>query len=321
MTNDVEAQLKAELRELCQRWGLRRPRLRDHIGGHIGAWATVSRTISDEDARQQIVRALARLPPDDFPETDRVIVRAAMALDGDFQFSSLGKRTAFLAEELKVSPRTARRRIDIVLDRLAAVIASAIDPDDLDTGWAVERLAALVRLDGDEPEVIERRTITATRAGLQRIRTRFTLPVLPSHADASRKVEARILQGARITAERRVGNGHFEHVLELPQALDRGEELTYEMSYRVVDGQPIRPYYAMVPSIACAALNVKIRFAVGREPRMVWLLDRLHHRALLDLDVPPGPIVEVDGAGEVGANFTALRPGFGYGIAWSATEP
>lgn len=317
MANGVEDEVKAELRQLCHGRAMRRPRLHNHIGGNLRAWATVSGRISDDDARQQIIRTLDRLSVDELPPSEKLIVDAAMALQPDFHFPNLQARTEVLAERLAVSARTARRRIDDVLDRLAHLIANAIDPDDLDSGWALERMNALVRLDGAEPEVIEQRTITATRAGLRRISARFSLPREQLAPDESREVHAQVLHGARIIEEHRDGKGHFRHVLELPHSLARGEDLTYTMAYRVVDGYPIRPYYALVPVIACATFAVRIRFAPGREPRSVWLIESAHYQALADLTAPSTPTIEPDGASEVGASFTGLRPGFGYGIAWT----
>lgn len=316
MVNGVEDEVRAELRRLCRGWATRRTRLHDHIGGNVCEWATVSARVSDDDARLRISRALDRLSADELPSSDKLIIGAAMALRPDFHFSSLRTRTEVLAERLTVSPRTARRRIGEALDRLAHLIANAIDPNDLESGWALDHMGALVRLDGAEPEMIEQRTITATRAGLRRISARFSLAREPPAACEAREVDAQVLQGARIVEEHRDGKGHFRHVLELPHSLDRGEALTYTMAYRVVDGRPIRPYFAMVPTVECGAFDVRIRFAAGREPRAVWLVDRVHYQALADLTTPSAPALELDGAGEVRAVFANLRPGFGYGIAW-----
>jgi len=316
----AEEDLRAEFRALCRGWGVQRSGLRDAVGDAIRRWADVPNAASDADVRSRITRALGRIPDQELPEAHRMLVRVALALDPDCRFSTLRNRTETVATRLTVSPRTARRRIEDAFDRLAHAAITAVGPEDPDphpdTGWVVESMGALVRLDCEHPEVIERRTIVATAATVHRISARFSLPREPGVLGEGRSVSAQVLYGARITEQNRDGMGHFRYVLDLPYPLRRGQEHQYTIVYRVLDGLPIRNYYAMVPHTACTIFDVRVRFALDRAPEVVWRIDRVHHRVLADPIEPGEPTLDPDGAGEVGASFADLRPAFGYGIGW-----
>lgn len=313
---DAGRRLCEELRELCRGWGLQREKVRKLVGAAVSRWANIPGSATDADVRLQIGRAIDGLPQDTLLKEQLEAVRVALALDPDFQFPTLGKRTETLAQTRKWSDRTMRRKIDASIARLADVAATAVDPGDPATGWALDRVAALVRLDQPEPEVIEQRVIVSTTDGLCRIVARFSLPSEHGAPVRRREIAAQVLHGARMAGRSGDGLGYFEYLLELPQPLDRGQDLIYTMSYRVLDGRPIRPYYTLVPLLTCAAFDVTVRFALERPPLVVWRIDTVPYRVLDGPASPGQDVLPLDGACEATASFSALRPGFGYGIGW-----
>lgn len=316
----AEEQLRAELGALCRGWGLQRKNLHAVMGSAVAAWANVPGNASDRDAKGQVARAIDRLIQYGLHADAVRAVRVAVALDRNCYFSSLKVRTETLAAERNVSPRTMRRRIEDALDLLAHLAVATAGADDQDHGWVVERISALVSLDRAVPQVIERRTILATVDGLNRINARFSLPCEPGTQTHVRDLAGEVLHGARLNAEHRDGLGHFRYELDLPDPLARGEELTYTMAFHVVDGLPIRPYYAVVPTITCSSLLVTVRFARDHPPSALWLIDGIHHRVLSD-PLTPGPdALELNSAGEVTVSFTGLKPSFGYGLGWTPAQ-
>ncbi|MEV4315357.1 hypothetical protein [Actinocrispum sp. NPDC049592] len=312
---DIEDVLVREFTTLRRGWGLQHTVLRERMGPTIARWCELPPGAGDRDIRRRIGEAIEEIELG--PDT-AVIIRAALAIDSAFRFPTLSEREEQLAQHLHCSVRTARRRVEEAFRLLAQEIAARRGPDNLDDpdrGWLVRRFRALVRLDRELPELIEERTIVAVRDGVRRISARFSVPPTLDGSGGERAVTADVMQGARITTAERQGQGHFYYILDLPRQLERGDELTYTMVFQIQDGKPIRDYFAFVPLTTCESFHVRVRFDPARLPRTVWKLDRTPPRVLADPPAP-GPPLPVDGAGEVGLQFTDLERGYGYGLSW-----
>jgi hypothetical protein len=312
--------LRRELTTLRRGWGLETERLRSRLGPLISGWCEIHRTTSDREARR-VVRDAILAAIAEFPADDRLAVNIALGIAPGTQHALLSDRVGILADQLRVSERTARRRIDRSFDRLAGEIEADAHPDrsepDPDKGWFVKRLKALLRLDTDEPELTEERVIVATRDGLSRISARFTIPRVEDGRDGERRMAADAQHGVRISASTREGQRHFRWLLDLPHPLARGEAHTYSLVYRLCDGRPIRTSYAFVPLVTCESFTVRLRFDPRRPPRAVWRLDRVPPSVLTDPPQPGEPL-PLDGASEVAQDFTAPQLGYAYGIRWLA---
>jgi hypothetical protein len=307
-----------ELTTLRRGWGLETERLRSRLGPLISGWCEIHRTANDREARR-VLRDAVLAAIVEFPADDRLAVTVALGIAPGAQHALLSDRVAILADRLRISGRTARRRIDRAFARLAAEIEAGTDPGrdepDPDKGWFVKRLNALVRLDTDEPELIEERLIVSTCDGLRRISAQFTVPRIEDGQDGERHVAADAQHGVRISERAREGQRHFRYLLELPRPLARGDSHTYSLVYRISDGRPIRASYAFVPLVTCESFTVRVRFHPDRLPRVVWRLDRVPHSVLAD-PPQPGASLLVDGAFEVAQDFTAPQLGYVYGIRW-----
>jgi predicted secreted protein len=309
-----EVGLREELRALCRGWALHRKNLHTLVGNEVARWAIVPHNAADQDVRRQLTAAIDALIPHGLDADEVRAVRVALALDPACSFPSLKVRTECLASTRNVSARTMRRRMEDALGRLAHLAVTCADEDS--EGWTLKRISALVRLDRAAPLVIERRTIVATVDGLTRIDARFSLPCEPGTPTHARDLAAEVMHGAQMGSEHRDGLGHFRYELDLPDPLARGEEITYTMAFRVVDGLPIRPYYAVVPTTPCLSLLATVRFSCARPPSAAWRIDGVHHRVLSDPLTPGSDVLELNSAGEVTVSFTGLKPSFGYGVGW-----
>jgi hypothetical protein len=312
---DIEDVLVREFATLRRGWGLQHTALRERVGPTIARWCELPPEAGDRDIRRRVEESIQEieLVPQLF-----LIIRAALAIEPAFRYPRLSDREDRLASELHCSPRTARRRVEEAFRLLAQEIAAKRGPDNLDDpdrGWTVRRFRALVRLDRVMPELIEERTIVAVRDGVRRISARFSVPRTLDGVTVRREVAADVQQGARIALAERQGDGHFHYILDLPRQLSRGDELSYTMVFQILDGEPIRDYYAFVPLITCESFHVRVRFDTAHPPRTVWRLDRTPPRVLADPAIP-GPPLPLDGAGEVALEFTDLERGYGYGLSW-----
>ncbi|WP_290056133.1 hypothetical protein [Amycolatopsis solani] len=310
--------LLRELTALRRGWGLEAERLRSRLGPLVSGWCEIHRTTSDRDARRVLRDAISAAIAD-FPPDDQLAVNVALGIAGGTQHARLSDRIGILAERLRISERTARRRIDRAFTRLAAEIQAGSQPGDgvpdPDRGWFVKRLKALVRLDTPEPELIEERVIVATQDGLRRISAQLTVPRTDDDLDGERQVAADAQHGVRISDRSREGQRHFRWLLDLPRPLSRGDSHTFSLVLRVRDGRPIRSSYTFVPLVTCESFTVRVRFDPDRPPRSVWRLDRVAPSVLADPPQPGAPL-DLDGAGEVAQDFTAPQLGYAYGLRW-----
>jgi hypothetical protein len=312
---DIEDVLVREFTTLRRGWGLQHTVLRERVGPTIARWCELPPDAGDRDIRRRVEDAIQEIGLS--PQLS-LVIRAALAMESPFRYPRLSDREERLAVELECSPRTARRRVEDAFRVLAREIAARRGPDNLDDpdrGWIVRRFKALVRLDRIAPELIEERTIVAVRDGVRRISARFSVPRTLDGVTGQREVVADVQQGARIALAERQGDGHFHYILDLPKQLSRGDELSYTMVFQILDGEPIRDYYAFVPLITCESFQLRVRFDPARPPRVVWRLDRTPPRVLAD-PATPGPALPLDGAGEVALEFTDLERGYGYGLSW-----
>jgi hypothetical protein len=312
---DIEDVLVREFATLRRGWGLQHSALRDRIGPTIARWCELPPDAGDRDIRRSVEDAIDEI---DLAPDFCLTIRAALAIESAFRYPRLSDREERLAHHFGCSTRTARRRVEDAFHLLAREIATRRGPDNLDDpdrGWIVRRFKALVRLDRAAPEVIEERTIVAVRDGVRRISARFSVPRTLDGVTVEREVIADVQQGARIASAQRQGDGHFHYILDLPRQLSRGDELSYTMAFQILDGKPIRDYYAFIPLITCESFHLRVRFDPADPPKVVWRLDRTPPRVLADPPTP-GPALPLDGAGEVALEFTDLERGYGYGLSW-----
>jgi hypothetical protein len=316
---EAERLLVAEFAELRRGWGVSSNVLGDRVGVNLARLAGVPPEAGNQEVRRRILALVERLLRGS-SEEDRLAVRIALGIDPDARLSQLTARTQELAGRLHCSERGARRKIARAFALLAQVGAAELgapyDPEaDPDVGWYVRRFEAILRLDGECPEVTEQRTIVARWDGLRRISARFSVPrrgEIPLGLDEL-AVETHF--GARIKSREQQSESHFRFILDLPRPLRRDEEHEYEIVFRLPPGWPMIPHYAFVPLITCESFRLRVRFDPACPPAAIWRLDGLAQRAL-DGRKTPGEPLRLDAHGEATLQFDRLEQGFAYGIEW-----
>ncbi|MET7468205.1 hypothetical protein ACFYON_08005 [Micromonospora sp. NPDC005686] len=317
----LQDELHRELVDLRRRRGLLSASLGRLVGPRLHELSGTTPTDPDRVVRERVGQTLLSLARD-LPADLVRVVELTYAIDAEHAYADLTTRQAQLGREQRYELRTARRRSEQVTELLAA--AAEADwatrlAGDLDSGWRVRSLEALLRLDTPTPELYEVRTIVATR-DLDEIVVRLDLPRPDTDSSDGADLVIDVLYGARIRSVRRGnGNRHFEVRLALPETLsaDRNHKLC--MHFRVAPGQRIRDRYVITPLDPCDYGLVRVRFA-GREPAALWRIDGLPQGLLDDPDRRHDRL-SVDGAGDVVAEFRRLRQGRGYGVGWRFAQP
>jgi hypothetical protein len=243
--------------------GLNGHRLGERIGPHVRGLCGLPPDAADSDARRRMTTTIELLAGT-LPDDDQLAIEIALGMRAEARFALLRDRVDVLARRLYCEERTARRRIERAFARLAdEAMAYSRTIDVTGKGWRVRRLEALLRLDGPAAELTERRTIVATRSGLQRISGRFSLPRSSDRSPCPVQLSADVVQGARLESWERQGEAHFHFMLRIPRTLKDGEELTYTMAFRMPSGQPIVP---------------ALRLRPPRGVRLLSAADKVQHR-------------------------------------------
>ncbi|MBW6436469.1 hypothetical protein KZ829_22260 [Actinoplanes hulinensis] len=308
----ADSDLYHELKRLRRGRGVERLGLGGFLGPEIRRRCRLGTHERENRVHAAVGTLLRELAADLAPDM-RQAAMLAFALDRDSRFPTLLDREQRLADLQNVSVRTARRRIDDAVALMAQAGEKTPEPpaDPANgSGWRVSSLRALFRLDTATPELYEMRTIVATRE-IDEIVIRIGLPESPAEVGPP-GVDA--LFGARVRTMEPNGSGQ-RAVLELPDKMQPGDIHEFWLRVTLAPGQPIWPYYAIVPLDPCESGTVRVRFG-ARRPAEVWLLDEVPYTDLRNR--PPGrTVIEPSPLGEVVRDFHNLREGHGYGLAWT----
>lgn len=312
-------QLRDELRNLRKGRGVYALDVADKIGPALRTHCEIGPADETHTARAKVVDWLVRQArglPDDL----ELAVLAGMAVHPQAQQLFLSQRIQWLAERLDRDQRTARRRLDEGVHRLAEAAATGIPaapaaaptPGD---GWYVAELRAVVRLDRPVPEALEFRRIVAERDGVDRLEAMLTLPREHPDPAAPHELAVEVIYGATVGVLERASPSTFRFVLELPGALRAGDSHEYALLFRIPPDQPMSSQYLIVPARRCDLFDLRIRFDRNRPPSALWrVADQLYVGR--EERLPDSPVLGPDKCGEIHEAFHGLRPGFSYGVSW-----
>ncbi|MBI1758850.1 MAG: hypothetical protein HYR62_06455 [Actinobacteria bacterium] len=269
------------------------------------------------EMRARLIDRLGRLA-DTLPDDLRIAVTGSLALDPEARHHFLKDRVRWVADQLSRDDRTARRRVDEGIERIAEAAAGPpgpVPPPRSSDGWYIHRFDALLRMDRTEPEAFERRLIVAERDGLHEITVALSLPRPDGDATPSRDLLVEILYGGVRLRREAASASEFRFVMELPTTLRSGQHHEYGLRFRIPPSQPMRPHYVFVPSRRCDAFDLRVRFDRAQPPQLVWRVCEAFHRAIDDAE-PTAELLVADAAGEVHAQFHGLSTARGYGVQW-----
>ncbi len=318
-------QLVEELKALRKGRGI----LASSITGRVGpALRAVTGTHADDaaaDMRRKIGGNLLRWA-EELPEDLRIAVLAAFALGEDVRLPYYKDRVHLVAQKLGRDERTARRRIDEGIERLAEVAtAGTADVEDRPVepgaGWHTEFLQVSLALDQPTPEAFELRRIVSDRDRLEFVDLAMTLTSPPSRNGTVRtdELEIDVFHGGRLTRMQMESAERYGFRLQLPKPLRRDESHQIGLRARVRPDRTMSPHYVCVPRNRCVEFDLRVRFNVDSPPDKVWRLNNTFSRDIDD-PAPAGDLLPLDGAGEIHTRFHELTPGLAYGIRWQASQ-
>lgn len=308
-------ELASELKTLRKGRGLQAPRLAEQVGPMLRELCGIGDNENAASIREKLTRQL-RILANGLPDDLRLVVTTALALQADAQHQFLRERVQSLAEQQRRDVRTIRRRMDEGFELLAEIAARppADQPRGKVLGWYTERLEAIVRIDKEPAEYFERRRIVSEVDGLQTIQQSFTVPKNgPGSDDLDLQCEPHF--GVALVGRHRKPASRFAFDFDLPLPLTLGQKHEYGLIWRVPDSRSMRTHYVIFPDRRCDELELRIRFATGRTPDLIWRVDEVFHREVDDPE--PGTLLVIDQVGEISLTFRNLLPGHGYGAQWT----
>lgn len=302
--------LRDELRRLRKGRGVLAPDVDTLAGNALRALCGISAQDPAPVIRQKLTTELSRLAETLQPDM-RLAALVALAIHPDAQQTLLTDRVEWLATAIGRQTRTARRRADDAIE----LLAQAAENRPHDEGWYVEKFDARLRLDTSAPQVVERRTIVATRDGVDAIVPGLSLPRDREDSRVLHDVSASLLYGGELVQREQPSESFFRFTIALPAPLRSGQTHEYAMQLNVPPGQPMRPHYVFTPHRRTDRFSVLIKFDRANPPRAVWLVSHVPMR-MVDDATPCGELLSVDANGEIRAEFKEMVQGFGYGVQW-----
>lgn len=197
----------------------------------------------------------------------------------------------------------------------AAVSFPARDADKANS-WFIESFSALLRMDADLIEALERRVVVATTDGVSEIVTSVSVPRQSQDAGQVDELALELLYGGSMERRRQPFGGYFQNVIVLPRPLRAGERHEYAMRLTIPEGQCMTPHYVHVPYRRSDHFELRVRFNPDRLPECVWIL-RDAPAALIYQGAPTAETVTPDRFGEITISFRDMCPGLGYGVRWA----
>lgn len=302
--------LRDELRRLRKGRGVLAPDIDTLAGTALRGLCGITPQDPKPEVRRKVAEELRKLAESLQPDL-KLAALAALAIHPEAQHTLLTDRVTWLSEQLGKQVRTARRRTDDAIE----LLAQAAENRPRDEGWYVERFDALVRLDTETPEVVERRKIVATRDGVDAIVPGLSLPREPDDRRVLHDLNAHLIHGGELVLQEHPSDSFFRFTIALPEPLQTGQVHEYAMRLSLPPGQPMRPHYVFCPHRRTDRFSVRIKFDRTNPPHTVWLVSHVPMRMVDDAE-PCGELLSVSPEGEISADFDEMVQGFGYGVQW-----
>jgi hypothetical protein len=312
------AALIKELKTLRKGRGLFIRQIGERVGPALREVCNVLDTDGPAEIRRSVSDRLESLAGN-LPEDLRIAILAAFALHPDARLPFYQERVRWTAQRLNRDDRTARRRIDEAIERLAELaLSSATDVDPTDassTGWHTDELRISLVLDQAAPEAFEFRRVVADRDRLSELDLAMTLTGPPDRKPVNPdELSLDVFYGGRLIQKSLESTDRLGFVLELPSPLKREARHDFALRYRVLNGH-MQPHYVCVPKHRCDLFDLHVRFPLDHLPRRIWRLTDAFQRDVNDPSFSGEPL-SPDSAGEIHTTFRRLTPGLAYGIRW-----
>lgn len=299
-----------ELQALQRGRGINRPRLKQWVGPQLQQLISGASDGSEQGEREALVALLAdgalALPTD-----LRYLFLVACGIESDEPM--LQQRLAAAGEVLDRNPRSLSRhlrRAEALMAELLLQTQQETDPYDTG-GWATTRLVLDIRMDLPRPRAAITQVIRATRDHQREFRHTVAV-TLPTPAGVAPVVTA--VADCRLTRLERLSDRSWVAVLAVPTThRGRSHRLSFEVEFP--GREYLMPFAAVAPIRPCASLDVRVQFGDPPLTTSVWRVDAVPPPLVTDRARGQRDLVLTDGMAS--ADFTHLRPGYAYGLAWS----
>lgn len=311
--------LITELKAIRKGRGVRNAANPGRLGTQLSLLCGVDSKDGPETTVSKVTATLSALMTE-LQKHDADAVGAALGIGSEYADKPLlVDRISAFAATINVDPRTARRRVDDALLRLAEVTEQKrTDGDETAStkrGWHARSVRAIVLLSSAGVEVLELRTVVSELPDLRSIYLGFSTPPANDGAGLPQKrLEIDALFGGDIVERRIETSARTGFALQFPRPLKLGEVYEYGVRFRLPPDANVRPYYVLVPVVLCEEFDLRVKFE--KIPAKVELLSGVFQADTQDY-VLDAPAVEIDTLGEVRAKFRQLQPGMAYGLRWS----
>lgn len=219
------------------------------------------------------------------------------------------ERLRIIAQRIDRVERTARRRVDEAIEKMARLILHGSVPDDI--GASAQYLLADFEIHADlrgkAPTIVLKRTIQALVPSVERFEDNVNLPTLGP--DESIRVTA--LEGCRVTVED-LGPSSFLITSRFTPPVAYNDERTFAISIQLPRQDAMVPMVGLYPVSPTKRVTASVRFG-ARRPTSVERFER----AIPVGTFPPATQAFDPAARHHQCVFDNPRIGFGYGIQWS----
>ena len=325
MSSEPVDSLAAELRKLRRGRGIDSTGIREAVGPELCSACGV--TDADGAAeirrkvRERLIETAGSLPSDLY-----IAVCAAFALTDEFRQQFYHQRVQQAAIRIERDDRTARRRVDIGVAQLAALLGEQLSrrpgtPAESETDqWHSAVLRTTLNLTFAAPEAIEVRRIVADQDNLREIDLAVTITAPPPGAPApATGLTMDVLYGGTLVRRSMESAHRYGMALALPVPLDRGQEHEFALRFRIPEGQTMNPHFVCVSQQPCDWLEVRVKFDEKKLPAAVWRLTKVFQNELDDPVHRVDPVT-LDNAAELCLSFERPLPGFAYGVQWDMEQ-
>lgn len=321
--NVSAADLIGELKLLRRGRGIAVVQLSERLGPALRAACHVAEDDDNAETRSKVTECLGCWAAS-LPEDLRTAVLAAFALHDQARNPFYQDRVRWIARELDRDDRTARRRIDEGIERIAELAAASTseagpsEPAAPSRSWHTEELRVALALDQPVPEVFEFRRIVAEADDIVELDLALTVTHSLKEGESMRDEDLKIdvFHGGRLTRREMESSERVGLALRLPFPLHRREQHEIALRFRA---DFTHPYFVCLPRHPVDVFDLHVRFPLPA-PSDIVRLEKVFQEDARDKTTYGFPLTP-DASGEVHVQFRRLAPGFAYGVRWHSPAP
>lgn len=294
------------------------------LGPRVGPAMCAAFGITDADdaaeIRRKLTEALVNLAAS-LPDDLRKAALAAFGLLEQARHPFLQARVTWVAKALDRDERTARRRIDEGIERIAELAVSAqtgqTEPAYPSRSWHTEELRVALALDQAVPEAFEFRRVIADADDIDELDLALTLTNARKRRENAGEddLQVHVFYGGRLTERVMESSERFGLMLRLPKPLRRKARHDIALRFRAALRHP---HYVCVPRHPVDFFDLHVKFPRSM-PGAIVKLENVFQDDARDPSAR-GEVLTLNESGEVHVQFRNLAPGFAYGVRWEPAE-